>query len=637
MMRYSRYLLFAAIGLQLTAGAQTSKTLKEQFPAADAVYTNLLCHVDISMNNENKLVASSRYEEDLVFLTDNSVRMMSRGRIYHSSFNTLGDWTAYTKLPDNKKLKIANTTTNSSTQNYIFYDDAKATSFDYSGATLGATRHLEYVLQHNDPHLLTPHYFDRYFPVANGELRISFPSSVKIRYVVKGVSADKVQFSESRKKDKTIYTFSVSNFSASPDYPDAPDNSYYATHVVFFIEKVLQNNQWQNFLATPDDLYRFVYPNIKNLNATVSDELKQLTDSVTRTAKNDREKAASIYRWVQNNIKYIAFEDGMEGFVPRDASLICSRRFGDCKDMTSILTAMLRHAGIPAYFTWIGTRDIPYTYEETPLPVVDNHMICTIRLGDELIYLDGTDNGCAFGMPPYSIQGKEAMIGISEKEYKIAVVPVIDKSKNIFTDSTILHVVNNELNGRIRIDMTGYWASELFTSTNYRNASENETYFKQRFARGSNKVQFSNWKFHIDEDRSRAWVTADIVAPGIIKVLDNEIFLNLNLFRWFEHKEIDIPKRNTPIEQDFLNRFFYVTSLKIPEGYKISYLPEGQAYTNDVWGFRMVYKGDARQVSLDQQFDTNQLLMQPHQFESWNKVLENLLPHYKQSTALQKK
>ena len=64
--------------------------------------------------------------------------------------------------------------------------------------------------------------------------------------------------------------------------------------------------------------------------------------------------------------KYVAFEDGMGGFVPREAGLVCSRRFGDCKDMASILTAMNRAAGIPAYFTWLGTRDLPYTFSGTP-------------------------------------------------------------------------------------------------------------------------------------------------------------------------------------------------------------------------------------------------------------------------------
>ena len=74
----------------------------------------------------------------------------------------------------------------------------------------------------------------------------------------------------------------------------------------------------------------------------------------------DEAKARRIYKWVQQNIKYVAFEDGMEGFIPRDASLVCSRRYGDCKDMASILTKMLQYSGVEACFVWIGTRSLPY-------------------------------------------------------------------------------------------------------------------------------------------------------------------------------------------------------------------------------------------------------------------------------------
>jgi hypothetical protein len=131
-----------------------------------------------------------------------------------------------------------------------------------------------------------------------------------------------------------------------------------------------------------------------------------------------KKKARRIYNWVQKNIKYVAFEQGMEGFVPREANLVCNRRFGDCKDMSSILTVMLNTAGVPAYYTWIGTRHLPYRYAETPLPLVDNHMISTIKLNDKFIFLDGTDNNCVFGMPSEHIQGKEALLAMGEKNIR---------------------------------------------------------------------------------------------------------------------------------------------------------------------------------------------------------------------------
>lgn len=609
---------------------------RKDFPESEAAYTKLGCEVVIKSDN-GVLSASSSYKEDMQVATENAAKMMSRGRIYHSSFNELKKWDAYTALPESKKMKVANTSTSSSRQDYIFYDDSKATSFDFAGITAGATRHLEYELQHNDVHLLMPYYFDRYFPVIDGELKIVFPASVKLKYVVKGLNADKIRFSETRRKDKVTYTFTAARLPGEQHYADAPDNSYYATHVIFYVAQAETKGEWKNVLSSVEDLYRYNYQYIKSINQTLSPELLSLTDSITQGIKGKTEKAKKIYRWVQEHIKYVAFEEGLGGFVPRDASLVCNRRFGDCKDMSSILTAMLNHAGVPAYFTWIGTRHLPYRYAETPLPIVDNHMICTVNLDGRFIFLDGTDNSCVFGMPSDAIQGKDALVAISEKEFKVIPVGIVPKEKNLYADSTLLTLQDGQLKGHIRIYMTGYYSSAVTAILNYKNEKEREDYFKARFSRGSNKVKFSNWKVRQSEDRNEAWVTADIELTDYAKKLSDEWLLNLNLFKWYEHQEIDFPKRKTPIQNDFLKTATYTTIVNLPPGYKVSYEPKSQTYKNSVWGFELNYATGNNAIQLTQKFDTDQIILHPDQFEQWNKVLENLFPHYKQSVVLSKK
>lgn len=619
----------------LTYTNSYSQDWRKNFNDAEAAYTKLSCEVNIKFS-DGKLSAISSFEEDLQLATENAVKMMSRGRIYHSSFNELKKWAAHTQVSESKKLKVANASTGSSRQDYIFYDDAQATSFDFAGIAVGSTRHIEYELLHNDLHLMMPFYFERYFPVIKGELRIVFPSTLKIKYLVKGLNPERVQFSESRKKDKTTYTFIVNNLAGGQYYPDAPDNSYYAAHLVFYIDKIEQKGKWENFLSTPDDLYRYNYNYIKDINKSPGKELQYLTDSLISGAGSDLEKTKRIYRWVQSNVKYVAFEDGLGGFIPRDANLVYNRRFGDCKDMASILTAMLNYAKVPAYFTWIGTRHLPYKYIETPLPIVDNHMICTANVDGKFIFLDGTDNGCVFGMPAQAIQGKEALVSINNKDYKILPVEIIPKEKNQYTDTTLLSFGDKGLKGKVKIHLTGYYSSNMASILSYRNNKEREDYLKNRFARGSNKVLFSNWNIEQSTERDETWITADIELPDYAKKLSDEWLLNLNLFKLYDHEEIDYPKRKTPIENDFLNTVTYTTLVKFPEGFKVSYQPKSQNYKNEVWGFEMQYSTGKDNIGLTQKFDTNQLMLYPPHFEQWNKVLENLFPHYKQSVIITK-
>jgi hypothetical protein len=499
--------------------AQKSDAWRTQFPEAEAVYTNLLCQVNISVDKDDQISASSEHSEDLMYLTPNAVKMMSRGHIYHSSFNVLKDWNAYTQLPENKKLKIANTNTSSSRQDYIFYDDTKLTSFDYAGAVSGATRHLEYQLQHSDAHLLTPYYFERYFPVINGELRVTFPDKIKLKYLIKGLNSQNVVFSETKKRDKTTYSFKVTNLKNTAGYPDAPDNSYYATHVIFYIDKIETHGEMKNFLSTPADLFKYNYAFIKNINSTTSSELKSLTDSITTSKKTDLEKAAAIYRWVQTHIKYVAFEDGLEGFIPREATLVCSRRFGDCKDMASILTAMLRHAGVPAYLpgsvrATCRTRT-PNTAADCRQPYDLHHKIGATTIFSLMAPTTDVCLGCLLT----AYKAKRPWWPSAKRSFKILNVPVMEKSRNAFTDTTLLEFNGNELKGKLKINMSGYWASSLYSATNYRTAKETEEYFKNRFARGNNKIRFLNWQFRITPDHNKAVVTADIELPDYAKRL----------------------------------------------------------------------------------------------------------------------
>ncbi|MBC8644862.1 transglutaminase domain-containing protein [Flavobacterium lindanitolerans] len=145
-------------------------------------------------------------------------------------------------------------------------------------------------------------------------------------------------------------------------------------------------------LDNTEELYNYYKSFIKNLNKTDDTELKELSVELTEGLSSDTEKIKKIFYWVKDNIKYIAFENGYEGFIPREASTVFKRKFGDCKDMSSIITSMANYAGIKnVTVSWIGTREIPYSYEQLPTPSVDNHMIAVYNDNGNYIFLDATD------------------------------------------------------------------------------------------------------------------------------------------------------------------------------------------------------------------------------------------------------
>ena len=338
----------------------------------------------------------------------------------------------------------------------------------------------------------------------------------------------------------------------------------------------------------------------------------------------------------QHISKYVAFEQGMEGFIPRDAATVCSRRFGDCKDMASILTEMMHAAGITSYFTWIGTRDLPYKFTQTPLPLVSNHMICTILLNDQYIFLDATDPTCIFGFPTDAIQDKEALIADKEKDYKVLKVPVVEKTNNAQTDSTWLELTPAGIKGRIQQQLTGYFSMHMHGRLLYTRQDDLKQMMKEKLSRGSNKFQLDSLRMGSLSNPASIRLSAWFTLPDYAKKLGDEWFLNLNLFKFYTDEQIDFPKRKMPIAYDFLYTSNFVILIHIPDGYALDNLPASKSYHNNIWGFDLKYEQRDHWVILTQKFDNDHLMLTNDQFEAWNKVLENLYPTYKETLSFSK-
>ncbi|HMK24869.1 MAG TPA: DUF3857 domain-containing protein [Chitinophagaceae bacterium] len=628
--------LMLAVTLACCSFAQNTEEIKNLFPNEQVVVRNQTVHYKIKLKDGQPVVESNELQE-LLYLSENAGSYMSRYSFYNSNFHQVKDYEAYTLTPSGKKIAVKDFKTSQNRSNSVFYDDMKETNFDFPSITAGSVGHLEMKKVHTDAHLLTPFYFSRRIPVINAELRITFPKEMSVKYLIRGNNKDKVEFTSDSRKGEITYLFRVNNLPKELNYPDAPDNSYYSLHVIFYIENYKDGDKTVSYMANLDDLYRLDWSFIKDINKEASPELKNITDSLVNGVSSTEEKARRIYHWVQKKIKYVAFEEGMEGLVPREANLVCSRRFGDCKDMASILTVMLKHAGVPAYFTWIGSRALPYDYTEVPLPITDNHMIATIKLDSNYIFLDGTDSYCVFGTPSGHIQGKQALIGISETEYKIIRVPEYEKEKSFLVDTTYLELSEKGISGSVSINMTGYYATDMYGAMNYVNERDREKYMKGFFNRGSNKFKLNKYEILNTDNPNTFRLTGQFELQDYSKKIADEWYLNLNLFKFYEHEEIDYPKRTIPVEHDHKGTVKYVTVLNIPDGYKVSYLPAGKSFHNDVWGFDITYEQKNSQVVMTQSFENNHLLLQPDKFQAWNKVLEKLFPLYKETISLSKK
>lgn len=444
--------------------------------------------------------------------------------------------------------------------------------------------------------------------------------------------------SKETKKGKTIYRWTANNVKAIIDENSSPNYSYYTPHMICIAESYTEKNgSVVKILSNPDDLYKWYSGFVENINADANESIGLMVDSIIQGKTDTLEKVKAIYSWVQSNMKYVAFEDGMGGFIPREARQIYHRRYGDCKDMSSILYVMLRKAGIKACYTWIGTRDIPYSYSDIPSPLCDNHMISAFYCNNKWWFLDGTTNYLAFGYPSGFIQGKEALIGTGKDSYTIVKVPEVESSRNSAVDSMDVYVDSSTIKGNTSSTYTGYYKEDYVHSLARQKNLKDFNALSGLFEIGNNKFVLTAADIKgMENNNSDLRINYSFEIPNYTKAVENDLYVNLNMDKYLVNEFLYPDKRKTDWELNYKRVTAQHIVFHIPEGYEVAKLPKNSVFTGDKFGFDIKYTQEKGAIILDRTINLNTLCVDKNSFEKWNGMIDRLNAAYKDVITLQK-
>lgn len=133
-----------------------------------------------------------------------------------------------------------------------------------------------------------------------------------------------------------------------------------------------------------------------------------------------KEFAKNCFRFVQDQIKYIDIENGINAVIPRHSEKVLKNGMGDCKDMATLLCGLYRYFGFEAYPAISRTNSKSKIFD-FPSVGLANHMICVLRLDEEWYFLDPTEEGCLFGDPSIQILNTEVFLVGGKGNYFLSV------------------------------------------------------------------------------------------------------------------------------------------------------------------------------------------------------------------------
>ncbi|PKP16160.1 MAG: transglutaminase, partial [Bacteroidetes bacterium HGW-Bacteroidetes-23] len=583
-------------------------------------------------------VAQQTREEDLYL--DASAMYHSKKSLSFSSFFKLQEVKAATiNFQDGKYVE--NKVTNFIEKDELsdaFYDDQKSVNFILPNLKTGSKSIIETKEQIANPRFLNTIYLGNFFPVVQTKVTLEVDNGVNIEFKKFHTEDTDLTISKKEKGGKQIYTILATNIKKYDFEDDAPSAKFFIPHVVPIITSYTSGKSEVMLSENVSNLYSWYYSLIKNTNLqSPREELVKIVDSITSGKTSEVEKVRAIYYWAQNQIKYIAFEYALGGFVPRDANLVYEKKYGDCKDNSSIMSAMLNIAGIRGNITWIGTRSIPYSYEDMPTPIADNHMILTYTNDEKTYYLDATSRYHPLELPTSFIQGKEALIAIDSSNYVIKIVPIASADKNRWIDDATFTIQDNQIEGTAKTTMTGYQKIDAFYMLESKTTDDKlKTYYTQIFQKGNNKFSLSNIqelnKFSYDNNFE---ITYDFKIADYISGYDNELYINMNFAKYtniFNFRK----DRKTDAEFKYknLNEFNY--TFIVPEGYEVTYLPEDITVENEWLQAAISYKKEGDKIHYTHTVKQDFIDLTVAQLEELNQLKTKIEKAYKEVIVIKK-
>lgn len=516
--------------------------------------------------------------------------------------------------------------------NDLFYNDAKVKYTQVDFPVQGYNYKYEMTKKYEDVKYCTSLYFNDEFPILKREIHFTIPDWLEVELKEYNFEGYSIRKTTKKEGSNTHISYFLENIPAAAKDENAPGRSYLYPHLLILAKSYTIDGKTIPLFRNSSDLYQW-YRSLIGMMQDNPTVFKSKVEELTAKAKTDEEKIKNIYYWVQDNIRYIAFEDGIAGFKPDESNHVFEKRYGDCKGMANLIKQMLKLAGFDARLCWIGTKHISYDYS-IPSLAVDNHMICAVLFKGKKIFLDGTEKFNAFGEYAERIQNKEVMIENGEQCLIEKIPPHLAiENKEVFKAQ--LKLENETITGNCYRNYAGESRAQFLNFYHNFETSKRQELLNGFLSRHNKNTIVSNIKTS-DLTNREIPITLDyqIKVNNRVSAFDTELFIDLDLMN--EYKNFELKDRTTDYEMDYKTLYDSEIVLTVPEFYKIVKLPDNLTIKETDFEVSLTYEQVGNTIVYKKTFHFKKGSIQANNIAKWNAFHKQLVENYNQQITLTK-
>ncbi|HET8839625.1 MAG TPA: transglutaminase-like domain-containing protein [Flavobacteriaceae bacterium] len=597
---------------------QQAKTLKSEYAKEDIVVLSKELNIHFNHNRRDNLVEA--FKETKVRLMNISQNSRIQYPVFYDMESEVGNF----ELKDRRGRSLDGFNSGFSDEylnsDGIFHGDYRVKYTELIFPLQGTTYVVETEKKFNDIKYFVSEYLSGPYRILNGKITIHIPNWLDLNLIDFNFEELDIVQNSVNGKDEKILTYTFKNIPPQLQEESVPGPSYLYPHLLFNAKSFSNNGEKFSLFENVDDLYTWCNGLVKKVKVDKTAFAAKVAE-LTAGAQTDEEKIKNIYYWVQDNIRYIAFEDGIAGFQPDSPQNVFNKRYGDCKGMAFLMKSMLEVAGFDSRLVWIGTDRLAYDYS-VPSLAINNHMICAVKLQDKLVFLDATENYNRFGIYAARIQNKQAMVQKGDG-YEIMTIP--QNTGILNSDKTVYHL-------KIKDGSISGSAQRIFQNESRKRFQNIYT----SFGSGDQTKVLSKFLAY-----GNAGFSVDTIVPFDVENREEPLELNYHLklgnalseFEGTMYIDIDPVKnasswifKERKADYKFSMKEDKITEvqLEIPHGYKVGFLPKDFSLSNDLVEMAVSYEQVENKIIYRKKVHFKNRLIKKSDFETWNAAFDSL-------------
>ncbi len=392
--------------------------------------------------------------------------------------------------------------------------------------------------------------------------------------------------------------------------------------VMFSLEKFELENVKGNAISWKD-FGKWYYSSLLSDTEEIPEETIQKIKSLIGNEKDKLKIAQIIYKYVQEKTRYVSVQVGIGGWKPMLAKDVDKFGYGDCKALTNYTRSLLKSVGVESYYTVVFAGKNKKDLQEDLSSIQGNHVILSLPIQDNLIWLECTSQIQPFGFQGDFTDDRKVLI-VKPEGGEIVNTKVFTEKDNLekITASYTLDS-NGKIIGNVISKFYGLQYDDEFHME--RESRENQLKSLKSDYSNINNLKINNISFSNDKDKIEFIEKFDIEAENYGQLSNGKIMFPLNAFDQYSYVPKKYKTREFPFEIERGYTYESETEITLPDGYSIEAKPNSTEINNEFGNYKIEFlQTSSSKLICKRKFVLFKGFYEKEKYETFRKFLETI-------------